>query len=66
MASTVAIWAETARNVEAVIDTREPVGSQGSGKVVYAVWSSMSVRWGSRAWWRLAAAMLAWPSRRRA
>jgi hypothetical protein len=50
---------------EAVIDTREPVGSQGSGKVVYAVWSSVSVRWGSRAWWRLAAAMLAWPSRRR-
>ncbi len=37
---------------------------QGPGKVVHAVCSSFSVRFGSRAWWRLAAAMLAWPSRR--
>jgi hypothetical protein len=40
-------------------------GHQGSGKVVHAVWSSFSVRCGSRAWWRLAEAMLMWPSRRR-
>jgi hypothetical protein len=40
-----------------------PAG-QGPGKVVHAVCSSLSVRCGSRAWWRLAAAMLAWPSMR--
>ena len=34
------------------------VSDQGSGKVVHAVWSSFSVRCGSRAWWRLAAAIL--------
>jgi hypothetical protein len=32
---------------------------------IHAACSSFSVRCGSRAWWRLAAAMLAWPSRRR-
>jgi hypothetical protein len=35
-----------------------PVGPQGPGKVAHAAWSSCSVRCGSRAWWRLAAAML--------
>jgi hypothetical protein len=39
--------------------------TQGPGKVVHTACSSVSVRCGSRAWWRLAAAMLSWPSKRR-
>jgi uncharacterized delta-60 repeat protein len=34
---------------------------QGPGKVDHGVWSSVIVRCGSRAWCRLAAAMLSWP-----
>jgi hypothetical protein len=34
---------------------------QGPGKVDHEVWSSVIVRCGSRAWCRLAAAMLSWP-----
>ena len=37
---------------------------QGPGKVAYAVWNSFNVRCGSRAWCRLAAAMLVRPSMR--